>query len=495
MGFTALMLAGGCEDFLEQEVPGAITADVFYETDEEAAQAVIAIYDVMTAHYSQAWSSMYLVKTLPSDESYAAGSGPGDQPDYQTLDNFTHGAENDIINKTWRLTYAAITLANRVINNVEPTNDFRERLIAEAKVLRAYAYMDLVSLWGDVPLVLKDVRAEEWTSTPRAPKAEVWAQIEKDLKEATEELPLKSAYSAGEKFRVSKGTAQALLGKAHLYQEEWTAAADQFKEVIDSDQFGLEPSVAVAFSKAGEFGKESLFEISYSPSRNYDWGNFPWDWRPESNIQIQLMGPRADYYTKAPGDSLNGGWGFNVPTAKIWNAFVASGASDERKWANIMSEAELKALGGNWSAPDAYEYTGYFRRKYGTYSTEAGGPVGDLNYGTNWRLIRYADVLLMAAEANFRAGREAQALEYLNRVRKRSELVPVAASGDALFMAIVKERQLELAFEGFRYIDLVRWGMAEEELRAEGFVAGKHELLPIPFVDVRTYGLKQNPGY
>ncbi len=494
IGLTALILVGGCEDFLEQEVPGAITADVFYETEDEAMQATVAIYDILSAHYSQAWSSMYMIKTLPSDESFAGGSGQGDQPDYQTLDDFVHGSENEIINRVWRLTYGAVTLANRVVNNVEPSTDIRIQAIAEAKTLRAYAYLDLVSLWGEVPLVLDDVPAEVWTTTARASKAEIYAQIEQDLTEAIAVLPLKSEYQAAERYKVSKGTAQALLGKAHLYQEEWNEAAEQFDAVIASGEYELESSVAVAFSRNSEFGRESVFEISYSSSQNY--GGFPWDWRPESNIQIQLMGPRGDYYSKAPADSLNGGWGFNIPTEKIWNAFESFGSDNERKWANIMSEEELRAMGGDWTAPDAYEYTGYLRRKYGTFSSETGAPDATLNYGTNWRMIRYADVLLMASEAHFRAGDAPKALEYLNMVRERSELEPLSGlTGDALFMAIVRERQVELAFEGFRFIDLVRWGLADEELAEFGFTPGKHELLPIPIIDVRTYGLEQNPGY
>lgn len=496
-GFAALLLGvGGCSDFLDQEVPGAITADVFYQTDEEAMQATTAIYDVMTAHYSQVWNSMYMVRTLPSDESNAGGSGFGDQPAYQQLDDFDHGAENEAVNRVWRLTYNAIFNANRVINRVEPTNQLRERLIAEAKVLRAYAYMDLVSLWGPVPIVLEDLRPSEWNSTARDSREAVYQQIEQDLREAIEVLPLKSEYSSGDKFRVSKGTAQSLLGKAYLYQERWNEAATSFQEVIDSGEYGLEPTVGAVFSPEGEFGQESIFEISFTPSENYDWGNFPWDWRPESNIHIQLMGPRSDFYTKAPADSLLGGWGFNVPTEKLYQTFAQHGDLDSsRKWATIMSVEELRAMGGDWTQPEAHDFEGYFQRRYGSYSTQAGEPVGELNYGTNWRLIRYADVLLMAAEANYRAGSPSVAQGFLNQVRERSGLDEINPTGEALFQAIVNERMLELAFEGHRYVDLVRWGLAEQELGDFGFVAGKHEVLPIPIIDVRSYGLEQNSGY
>ncbi len=496
-GLSAMLLgAGGCADFLDQEVPGAITADVFYETDEEALQATTAVYDGMTAHYNTVWASSYLLRTLLSDESNAGGSGFGDQPAYQSIDDYNFDSSNDVIEGVWRITYNAIFNANRVINRIEPTNALRERLIAEAKVLRAYSYLDLVSLWGPVPIVLDDLEPGKWSSTARNTREEVYTQIEQDLREAMEVLPLKSQYSAADKFRVSKGTAQALLGKAHLYQEEWSEAEAAFEEVIGSGEYGLAPSVGAVFSAEGEFGQESVFELSYNATEGYDWGNFPWDWRPESNIHVQLMGPRADYYTKAPEDSLIGGWGFNTPKEKLYLEFVDSGeVGGERYWATLMSEEQLEELGGEWSIDGGYDYEGYFQRKYATYSTQAQSGVTELNYGTNWRLIRYADVLLMAAEASYRAGDAGQAQTYLNRVRERSELDEIFPTGEALFQAIVDERELELAFEGFRFIDLVRWGLAAEELGDLGFKAGKHEVLPIPVADVRSYGLEQNEGY
>jgi len=497
LSIALLTAATGCNDFLDQEVPGKLSEEGFYQTDADALQATTSIYDIMQAHYNTAWSSIYMVKLMPSDESNAAGSGSGDQPAYQTLDDFIHDSENAAVKAAWDLSYRAIFRANKVINKVQPENELRKRLIAEAKFLRAYNYFELVTLWGDVPLVLDEVLAEQWTSTPRVPMAEVYAQIEKDLQEAIVDLPLKSNYSAGDKFRVSKGTAQALLGKANLFQEKWADAATQFDAVISSNQYGLESSVGAVFSKGGEFGKESLFEISFSSIEKYNWGNFPWDAQPESNIHLQLMGPRSDFYAKAPTDSLIGGWGFNSPTAKLYQAFTAAG-DVERRAMTVMSEAELKAKGGNWTNPDAYEYEGFFQRKYGTFLSQTSttdGDAAELNYGTNWRMIRYADVLLMAAEAHHRAGNDATARQYLNLVRQRSGLPEVTVGGSALFEAIVRERFLELAFEGFRYQDLVRWGLAAQELGPLGYQANKHNLLPIPGTDVRVAGLIQNPSY
>lgn len=492
--FSALLLTSGCKKFLDQEVPGAFAEEDFYKTDLDATQAVTAVYDMMQAHYNSNWASLYMIKTLLSDESNAGGSDAGDQPGYQTIDNFNFDATNDKIRDAWRMCYFTIYRANKVINKVLPENNLRKRLIAEAKFLRAYNYFELVSLWGDVPLVLDDIPPAEFTSTGRKPKGTVYAQIEKDLNEAIAELPLKSTYTGGDRFRVSKGSAQALLGKALLYQQKYAEAAAQFELVITSGQYTLAPSIGAAFSKAGEFGSESLFEISYTNNKSYDWGNFPWGAQPESNIHVQLMGPRSDYYTRAPSDSLLGGWGFNLPKQKLWDAFIAAGDVNRRKM-EIMSVAELIAMGGNWTNATAYDYEGFFQRKYGSFVTQTGGPIGELNYGTNWRHIRYADVLLMAAEAYNKSNNDTKARQYLNMVRQRSSLVDVLSSGTALFDAIVKERQLELAFEGYRYTDLVRWGLATAELGSLGYQANKHNLLPIPDFDVKTAGLPQNPNY
>lgn len=496
---TALLLCmtgtifSGCRKFLDNDIPGAFAESDFYKTDEDVTQAVTGVYDMMTAHYNTSWGSLYMIKSLLCDESNCGGSNAGDQPGYQTLDDYTFDATNDKVRDAWRMCYFTIYRANKVINKADDLTALRKRLRAEAKVLRAYNYFELVSLWGDVPLVLNDIPPSQFTTTPRAPKADVYKQIEKDLTEAAVDLPVKSAYSTADKFRVSKGTAQALLGKAYLYQQKWAEAAAQFDLVITSNQYALAPSVADAFSRQSEFGSESIFEISYSNQRAYDWGNFPWGGAPESNIHIQLMGPRGDFYTKAPADSLIAGWGFIRPKQKLWDAFIADGSVSRRNQ-SIMSQAELIAAGGNWTAPGDYDYEGFFQRKYGSFQTQTGTPIGELNYGTNWRHIRYADVLLMAAEANYQ-GNEVKARGFINQIRQLRGVADVTATGSALFQAIVRERQVELAFEGVRYTDLVRWNLANAELGPLGFVSGKHHVLPIPDYDVRTGGLSQNAGY
>lgn len=493
---TILFTFSSCKKFLDQPVPGKLSEEEFYKTDEDANQAIIAVYDILQSDYwNGGWNSMLMLKVMPSDDGNAGGANDGDQPGYQDLDKYRATPMNDKVSMSWQKCYIGIYRANKIVNKVQPENDLRKRIIAEAKLLRAYNYFDLVTLWGDVPLVTDDVSPSDYTSVGRTPKADVYKQIEDDLKAAIDVLPLKSAYSPADKFRVSKGTAQALLGKVYLYQKNWPEAVKYFNLVIDSKEYDLEASTHEAFSKKNEFGKESLFEISYSSTSNYDWGNFPWGNTPESNIHIQLWGPRADSgYEKAPADSLLGGWGMNLPKMKLYNAYIAAG-DVVRRQNTVMTLVELRAAGGKFNDAGVHDFDGCFQRKYGSFASQSGGSVAELNYGTNWRFIRYADVLLMSAEANYRANDEPGARRELNKVRLRSLLGDVTASGNALFQAIVNERQLELAFEGFRYLDLVRWDLAVQELGPLGFVKDKHELLPIPNNEVVTGKLPQNPHY
>jgi len=496
LALLALIVAASCNDLLDQEVAGKLPEGQFYQTDEDLMYATIAVYDGITNAYSTgSWSSLYLLKMMPSDESNAGGSDPNDQLAFQNVDDFTHDSENSHILGVWNRLYSAVKRANNVIHFSSGESGLQKRLIAEAKTLRAYLYMELVALWGDLPLVVEAIEdPQEYYSIERASKASVYAQIEKDLIEAIPDLPDKSAYDAADKFRVAKGTAQGLLGKAYLRQEKWPEAAAVLETVMASGEYDLENNVSDVFLMQNEFGKESLFEVNLVSTEEYDWNNFPWGTLTESNIIVQLMGPREGSYVKAPSDSLVIGWGFNTPTQKIWDAFVAAGDVSRRRQ-TIMSEEELVAAGG--SITPTWKYEGFIRRKYGTFESQTAGPITALNYGTNFMILRYADVLLMAAEANYRNDNEEKAREYLNEVRQRpgTNLPLVTASGDALFEAIVTERMLELAFEGDRFIDLVRWGRAAQELGPLGFKAGKHEVLPIPNNDVISAGLSQNPNY
>jgi hypothetical protein len=419
------------------------------------------------------------------------------------------------------MSYWGIYRANLIIENVKPESDVKKRSIAEAKTLRALYYFDLVTLWGKVPLVTATAKTPSEYNNPRAETSAIWAQIEKDLNEAIADLPLRSQYSSKDLCRVSKGFAQALLGKSLLFQQKYGDAAKIFQIVIDSKEYELNTDYSQILRLSSEFGKESLFEISYSSDKNYDWNNFQWGnngRNSENNIHWELCGPRGDGYFSGGKTGMIAGWGFCYPTKKIYDAFVNANDS-VRKKSSVMSESDLISFGGKLRNADAgnampWGCEGYIRLKYGSWASESltGSSITELNYGTNYRIMRYADVLLMAAEAYNKSGDDLNARLCINKVRARVKQADLTESGDALFQKIVIERQLELAFEGVRFQDLKRWGLAKSTLANNGTLiptgkgdyltvdgAGfkdKNMLLPIPEQEISVNPLSsQNTGY
>ncbi|MPQ47236.1 RagB/SusD family nutrient uptake outer membrane protein [Marinifilum sp. N1E240] len=487
------------DDFLDKEPIGKLSTETYMETDAEVKTVIVGIYNSMQNNFSSgAWASVYFIKNLPADDCLA-GSSPGDQTGYQNIDDFAIQTTSAKIEGIWTNFYKAISSANTIINLVEPETDAKKEMIAEAKALRAYQYFEMVTLFGGVPLMTTNPVSSADYHLPRSSAEEVYTQIEKDFSEAIVDLPLKSEYSAPDQYRFSKGTAQAYYGKALLYQKKYAEAATQLASVISSNEYDLEPDFADVWTKETEFGQESLFEISYTAQESYDWGNFPWGGGNENNIEIQLQGPRSNLFNIS-GSSLDiaNGWGFNMPSAKIGQAFIDAGDT-ERGNATLMSAADFEATGGVIEDPNAHDYEGFMRLKYVTKPSETSeSGVPDLNYTVNWRLMRYADVLLMAAEAYHFSSSPGQALIEINKVRSRAGLSDITGSDD-MFQAIVSERQLELAFEGSRYWDLVRWDLAVQELGNLGYTANKHELFPIPQNEIIANNAMsetdQNPGY
>lgn len=508
-----LALAGCSKDFLEISPVGQLTSDNFLKTDNDVKLAVMGVYNKIQENYSKgSWTSVYFMKNLPADDTKCAGPNAGDTPEYQYLDDFNITSDNTKIAAIWTNFYSTINSCNTIINNVganAEATDGMKTMVGEAKALRAFTYLDLVIMFGGVPLMTVNPTQASEFNLPRATPDAVYAQIETDLKDAIAVLPLKSQYSATDKFRFSKGTAQALLGKAYLYEKKYSDAAAVLGDCISSNEYGLEADYTTIWSKSTEFGIESVFEVSYTSQENYGWGNFPWGGGNESNIEMQLEGPRADGdgsfdFSNLDLTKLNlvGGWGFNLPSQKIGD-LLYSNPADKRIKGSVVSEADFFAAGGAYQVGEyPYDYEGYLRLKYACKASETTDPATgqpELNYGSNYRIIRYADVLLMAAEAYNKSGNDGAAKIELKKITDRAGIAEHTETGTALFDQIVIERAKELCFEGNRYWDLVRWGLASQEMSSIGFVAGKNEVFPIPLNEILSNTMieesDQNPGY
>lgn len=497
-----LFISVGCSsDFTEVPPVGVLESTTFFESESNAEEALIGLYDIMQYNYAKDWSSAFFLKQLPGDAANAGGGNSTDQTQLQDIDDYQNvSISNASIESVWSLYYKAIALANTIINEVEAgTLSNKEFILAEAKFMRAWCYFELTTMWGDVPLRLVNPTeiSPEAFAIPKSTRTEIYAQVETDLAAAIAGLPDKSAVSYN--FRVSKGAAQAFLGKVLVFQGRNAEAIPLFEAVISNSAHDLEPDVAEIYLENSEFGIESLFELGYISTNGVDWGNVAWGGRMESNLHVQLMGPRGDGFFDLTGTGLINGWGFNLPTAKLVSAFEAAG-DVKRKAATIMTENELVAAGGSLTGTP-WDYEGAIRTKYATRSSQTvSDGVAELNYTTNWRLFRYAEVLLLAAEAYNAEGQDGNARAELNKVRNRAGLADVSATlaGTALFDAIVNEKYLELAHEGQRFWDLVRWGRTDAELSAAGYTS-KNDLFPIPASEIDKNDAltiaDQNPGY
>lgn len=493
----AVMGSSCSKDFLEVDPYGKSDASAYYKTETEVSRGVVAAYDMLASDQLFGWSSPFFIKQLPGDDTNCGGGGSSDQSQYQKIDDFDWQTDNDAVKSLYRIDYYGVYRCNEVIVNAVGDTPLKKRLIAEAKFLRAYFFFDLTMVYGAVPLPLVPASTLS-EGLARTPQAQVYAQIIKDLTEAIVDLPNKSVYTGGDRFRANKQAAQALLGKTYLYMGDNAKAVTAFATVIDAEaagEVGLNPDFSAISKSSAEFGKERLFEASFAGEAK-NWGNANWDRNADDNRHIQLQGPRGPFNGGTSG--IKEGWGFNPPTKKLYNAFEAG---DARRLGTVISTAELGSLYGG-SFTDGWDCEGMIRTKYTTYAsetTDANGATPELNFGVNWVLIGYNDVLLLAAEAYQKTGDNANALKYINQVRARVGLAAVATTGQATFDQIVHERQVELAYEGCRFWDLVRWGLADQELKSLGFVKGKHEHFPIPLDEMNgNTALKpadQNPGY
>jgi hypothetical protein len=479
-----LFFASGCEDFLQKDPQGELTQEEFPVSQSDALLATNAVYSTI-----REWgyhSGGFPILDIMSDDSHK-GSNPNDQrPTVGPYDNFTHLSTQDGLDRWWSTLYQGIKRANVVIAKVPlivMDTLLRNRYVAEAEFFRGLYYFDLVRAWGGVPMITS---LNPPLKVERSTKEEIYDLIISDLLYAVKNLDEKSAMESGDIGRVSRGAARSLLAKVYLFQGDFVNAEKYALEVINSDEYELEALFANANSNLGEHGMESVLEVG----------------------ALEVEGSGGNQYANTQGirGSPNRGWGFNRPSLDLRNSFEPG---DPRLDATIIDLGETLdgvLIIGDGTTPDETLDASDNVIEVECYNQKVWYPGTNTitQWGHNRRLIRYADVLLIAAEALNENDKPGEALAFLNQVRERaregnSTILPAITetNKDLLRDIILNERRNELAMEGHRLWDLIRTGKATAVLGPLGFVTGKHELLPIPQneLDISQGTLIQNPNW
>lgn len=572
-----------CSDDFVRVTSNNIDTENYFNSEEEFESALIGAYDLLQSTFYNV-----MVGEIASDNTLAGGESATDGPAIQQIDDMIHTPVNVQLRDIWGWMFAGINRANFILE-FQDKIDFENKpnIIAQAKFLRSYYYFELVKWFGSVPLVVDQrINFGDQFNLDRTPVADIYAQIEKDLVEAIQDLPDQQLMVG----KVTKGAAQGLLGKVYLYNDKFAESADVLDQLISSNNYDLVPFFADLFENDTDFefstssddkendvdldsdeihiedhilitGKdvlytsetpveglssgstyyaivvdyntiklanskleaesnisidltgfsegdhslyaqfensiESVFEVQYS---DLEGGSFACFQCSEGNIAVGFNGIRK--YIGTPfGPRFESGYSFNVPTQEAYDAY---NDADLRKDISILNiekwVAEWAELGVSITYGEGNEHTGFFNRKYISRRRDLNIPDPNLTNPNNYRAIRFADVLLMAAEAHNRKTNpdDTKALEYLNRVRTRAfgnTDYNTLATGSTLTQLIWNERRLELMGEGHRFFDLVRTGQAANHI--DGFQTGKHELFPIPGVEIELTGniWEQNPGY
>ena len=426
------------------------------------------------------------------------GSSPNDQIGIiGDLDNFIHTPTNIFVGSIWNGHYSAIAKCNQAIKALDAAGTdqtTKNRWIGEVRFLRAYYYFNLVRYFGGVPAVLRVPESAEDanqdnTFQTRATVDQIYKIITDDLQFAVDNTPLRSASQKG---RINKGTAQSMLAKVYMYRKDWQKTLELTTEVINSGQYALLPDYAQLWRFEGNNSTESIFEIQTGTFNNTDFG---------VRGYCVWQGPRVG----GKGGWTDLGFGFCTPSRQFVNSYEPG---DKRKDATVITIDDSGTNKGTilfdgYRIPSKDSIENYFYN-YKAYHSELKTIEPFLgnrdNKQKNIHILRFADVILMQAEAANELGNAGLATSNINRLRSRAGLPDVqTAGGSALREAIWKERRYELALEHDRFFDMVRQGTAAEKLAAVGknFVKGKHELLPIPALQIELSGarLTQNPGY
>ncbi len=454
---SLFFFTAGCKKFITKEIVGDYPETQFYQTQAHAILAINASYQPLAFTNSNN-NRLWVFGDVASDDAEKGGD-PGDQADVDLIDQFNITPINGNLEAMWGLLYEGITRCNIVLKKVpEISMDaaLKSRILGEAQFLRAYYYFTLVNIFGDVPVILEPLNADQLQITQSSKQQIFETVIETDLLAAAGSLP--ASYTGADVGRATSGAAKALLAKAYLFQNKWNNAASKAEEVINAGIYDLMPVYSQNFNANFKNNKESVFEVQHLTAQDPQTGN----------SLNQYFAPRID-----------GGYFFNAPTQRFVDEFekTSPGVYDPRLDYTVGRDS-MPWYNGEIFSKD-WSPTGYLTRKHQQPFSEISKALkGDASI--NYVAIRFADVLLWHAEALNESGRTLEALVPLNRVRKRAResylfdnsllgfgtvpagLLPDVTSTNQADVrrAIQHERRVELGFEFHRYFDLIRWGSA-----------------------------------
>lgn len=520
---SLLVFSAGCSDGFLDEAPhkASIVESQYFTTVEQCNTSTQVAYRFID--WDSWWQTMnwrYLSGEAASDNAWIGNTYQSTHASYNAVSEYTITPGNDRNEGHWVMLYKGIGIFNSTMAGIEGApidDDSKKQFISELKFLRAWCYFDLVRNWGGVPLVLKIYSPDH--HEPRSPASEIYAQIIKDLKEAAEVLPKKSQYPDGDKFRASRGAALTLLAKAYLYTEDWANAEITANQVMTSGEYILEPFFGTLWGYNYKNGTESIFEIQ--------------------NSESQVPPLPNNYYLRVMNSPADGGWAYYSITSDLENAYKAEGDSVRLQW--TINRTGLPVAGD----PDNLQFDGRpanglsdqsVQSKSGRYSRKHYTPKAQRpttgRYAFNDKILRYADVVLIHAEACAMQKKAGDALVSLKMIRDRVDLTTNMSLTDwDLIHAVRNERRLELAMEGDRLYDLRRWkdengqpvinsilgpngsfvkynteistdkyetaNLTEPQNKGANFDPAIHMVWPIPNIQIVASegAVKQNPGY
>lgn len=502
---SVILTLSACSDKLDIPRKGVFDKETYYSSDENILSASAAMYLEV-----RGWEYMVqLTKNILTDDFFAGGAARGDNIDLEALNEFTFTSEESYIESMFTTYYSLIYKANVILGAVDPaTSDVAAMAVAEAHAFRAWAYFDLITMWGNPPVVDHELSPSEY-SVPNGTTEELWKLVEDDLTAAISsgKLAEKSSVNDKETWRLTKQFAQAILGKAYLWQGKNAEAAAQFDAIVSSGKYALftEDDYGNMFLARNEMNCESMFE-SVRVNDNENMGN---------NISIytlMISWRSSGGEMTIPTDvCFTGGYGFLLPTQDLYDEFVKEGDT-YRRTQTLKNFEEISEMGVKLNNNVVSAGYWMWKNRYANDEVAWGGWATYRH--VHW--MRYAEVLLLGAEAHLAAGNAAKAAEYLNQVRERARLAP--KNGISL-EDIKTEKRLELCGEYVRFQDLLRWGDAEKKMKGNGqyyplcapngtvtmvgtnnsvygFKAGKHDRLPYPYTETMLNGnIKQNDNY